>query len=314
MTALNRKLVRELGHTWGQILAIVLVMACGVGAYVMAVNTLGSLRRSQEAYYDRYRFAQVFTRLKRAPDSLAARIALIPGVSQVQTRIVAHATLDVSGMTDPAVARLVSIPDRPTPGLNAIYLRAGRYVEPWRAREVLVSDGFAAAHQLKPGDTLSTVLNGRKHKLRIAGIALSPEFVYQIREGDLLPDDRRYAILWMSQTELAAAFDMRGAFNDVALSLTPDASEPEVILQLDRLTARYGGLGAFGRADQPSHQFVENEMNELRGMASVVPAIFLSVSAFLLHVIMSRMVTAQREQIAAMKAFGYTPWNLAGII
>jgi putative ABC transport system permease protein len=306
LRALDRKLLRDLRQAWGQAVAVALVIACAVAVYVMAVNTLSSLQRSQQAYYDRYQFAHVFAHLKRAPDWLGLRIAAIPGVARVQTRIVQHATLDVPGMADPALGRLVSIPDRPVPGLNSLYLRAGRYIEPGRTGEVLVSEGFASAHRFQPGDTLTAILNGRRQKLRIVGIALSPEYVYQIREGDLLPDDRRFAILWMGRTDLSAAFDMKGAFNDVALTLTPGASEPEVIRQIDCLTARYGGLGAYGRADQSSHEFVQNEMNELRGMARVVPAIFLGVSAFLLNVILSRLIGTQREQIAVLKAFGYT--------
>ena len=310
MRALDRKLVRDLWQLKGQAVAIGLVIASGVAVFVMSLCTLGTLRKTQEAYYERYRFADVFTHLKRAPNSLAERIAGLPGVAQVQTRVVVNVTLDVEGMTEPAVGRLVSVPDRQAPGLNGLYLRSGRYIEPGRDGEVLVSEGFATAHRLRPGDRVLAVINGRRQQLRIVGVALSPEYVYQIREGDVLPDDRRYGVFWMGYTELSSAFDMRGAFNDVALTLESGASEPEVLGRLDRLTEPYGGLGAFGRADQPSHKFVSNEINELRGMALVVPAIFLSVAAFLLNVVLSRLISTQREQIAALKAFGYTRWEI----
>jgi putative ABC transport system permease protein len=306
MTALDRKLFRDLWQIRGQSLAIGLVIACGVATFVMSLSTLASLHRTREAYYDRYRFAQVFAHLKRAPNSLAGRIAEIPGVARVQTRIVEHVTLDVPGLAEPAVGRLISIPDRAAPGLNERYLRGGRYVEPGRDGEVLVSEGFAQAHGLKPGYSVRAILNGRRQRLRIVGVALSPEFVYLIREGDILPDDRRYGVLWVGETELAAAFDMDGAFNDVCMTLEPGASEPEVIRRLDRLLERYGGLGAYGRADQPSHRFISNELKELRGMALVVPTVFLAVASFLLHVVVARLVGTQREQIAALRAFGYT--------
>jgi putative ABC transport system permease protein len=311
MTALNRKLVRDLWQMKGQAVAICLVIACGVATFVMSLCTLSSLRRAQEAYYERYRFAQVFAHLKRAPDALAARIAEIPGVWRVQTRVVEHVTLDVPGLPEPATGRLVSIPDRPgRADLNDRHLRSGRHVEPGRDGEVLVSEGFAQAHRLAPGDSLRAVLNGRLQRLRIVGVALSPEYIYQLREGDLLPDDRRFGVFWMGHAQMAAAFDMLGAFNDVSLTLAPGASEPEVIRRLDRLLAPHGGLGAFGRDDQPSHKFVSNELKELRGMALVVPTIFLLVSAFLLHVVVSRLVQTQREQIAALKAFGYTRYEV----
>jgi putative ABC transport system permease protein len=305
MRALDRKLVRDLWQMKGQALAIGLVIACGIATFVMSLSTLTSLRRTQEVYYERYRFAHVFAHLKRAPQALAGRIAEIPGVTQVQTRTVEHVTLDVPGLAEPAVGRLISTPERPSPGLNDRYLRAGRHLER-RPGEVLVSEGFARAHGLGPGASVWAVLNGRRQRLRVVGVALSPEYIYQIREGDLLPDERRFGVFWMDEAELAAAFDMQGAFNDVCLALAPGAVEAEVIARLDRLLERYGGLGAYGRADQPSHQFIANELKELRGMALVVPTIFLAVAAFLLHVVVARLVGTQREQIAALKAFGYT--------
>jgi putative ABC transport system permease protein len=305
MTALDRKLVRDLWHIRGQALAIALVIACGVATFVMSLSVYASLQGTLDAYYERYRFARVFAHLKRAPESLIERIREIPGVSQVQARVVEHVTLDVPGLDEPGLGRLVSIPDRPQVGLNDRYLRAGRYIEPGRG-EVLVSEGFAEANGLHPGDSVRAVLNGRLQRLRIVGTALSPEYVYQIRDGEIIPDDRRYGVFWMGETELGAAFDMQGAFNDVSLALGPGVSEPEVIRRLDRLLARHGGLGAFGRADQPSHKFMANELQELRGMALVVPSIFLSVAASLLHVVISRLVGTQREQVAALKAFGYT--------
>lgn len=312
MRALDRKLIRDLWQMKGQAIAICLVMACGVATFVMSLSTLGTLQRTRDAYYERYRFGQVFAHLKRAPNALAERIETLPGVAQVQTRVVMNVTLDVEGMAEPAVGRLISIPERQESGLNRLYLRSGRYVEPGREGEVLVSEGFAVAHRLQPGDRIQAILNARRQWLRIVGVALSPEYIYQIREGDILPDDRRFGVFWMGYTELAAAFDMQGAFNDVALTMSPEASEPDVLGRLDRLTAPYGGLGAIGRSDQPSHRFVENEISELRGMGVVAPAIFLSVAAFLLHVVVSRLVNTQREQIAALKAFGYTRGQVAG--
>lgn len=311
MTALNRKLLRDLSQLKGQATAIALVMGCGVATFVLSVSTYRSLDGALATYYDRYRFANVFSHLKRAPNAVAARVADVAGVAQVQARVVVDVTLDVPGMQEPAVGRLVSIPDVPAPGLNRVYLRAGRYVEPGHRGEVLAHESFAAAHGLKPGDTLAAVINGRWQRLTIVGIALSPEYVYAIRPGDAFPDDKRFGVFWMAYSELAPAYDLDGAFNDIAVSLTPKASEPEVIRQIDGLLADYGGAGAYDRSDQTSHKLIDGELTQLRGMASIPPVIFLSVSAFLLNVVMSRLIGLQREQIAVLKAFGYTRAEIA---
>lgn len=308
--AIDRKVLRDLWHLRSQALAISLVMASGVAMYVTMRSTMESLGLTRSTYYERYRFADVFASVKRAPRSLAARIAAIPGVSQVELRIVAEVTLDITGLAEPASGRLISIPERRVPHLNDLYLRRGRYIEPGREGEVLVSEAFAEAHGFEPGDSLSAVINGRRRRLTIAGIALSPEYVYSVRSGDLFPDDKRFGILWMGESPLAAAYDMKGAFNDVSFSLMSGTSVEEVITRLDLLLAPYGGLGAYARADQVSNWFLSEEFNQLRANATVVPAIFLAVAAFLLNVVLARLIGTQRDQIGALKAFGYSHWQI----
>lgn len=310
MTALNRKLLRDLYHLKGQSLAIALVMACGVAAFVNASSTYSSLHGALSVYYERYRFADVFAHVKRAPNWVKYRIADIPGVGQVLTRVVVDVTLDIPGMTEPATGRLVSIPDYPTPGLNDVHLRRGRYVEAGRRGEVLVHESFALAHGLQPGDTIAAIINGRWQKLTIVGVALSPEYVYSIRPGEVFPDDRRFGVFWMANSDLAPAYDLDGAFNDIALTLTPAANELEVIRQLDLITEEYGGAGAYGRSDQLSHKLVDGEISQLRAMSLIPPTIFLAVAAFLLNVVLTRLIGLQREQIAVLKAFGYSRWEI----
>lgn len=309
MNALDQKLLRDLGRLKGQVIAIALIVACGIAALVTMMSAYDSLELTQQTYYDRYRFADVFVSLKRAPDALISRIAEMPGVQQVQTRVVVNVNLDVPGLNEPATGRLISIPDQQTPMLNDLFIRRGRYIEPGRRDEVLVSEAFATANNLDIGDAIGAVINERWQQLRIVGIALSPEYIYAIEGGSLFPDNQRFGILWMNREALATAFDLKGAFNDVALSLMPGANQSEVIFRLDLLFKPYGGLGAYGRKDQISHQLLDSEIQGLSAAAILVPAIFLGIAAFLLNLVLSRLVSTQREQIAVLKAFGYD--NLA---
>jgi putative ABC transport system permease protein len=305
MTPLDRKLIRDLWHLRGQVAAVALVVACGIAAFVAMRSTYHSLLESQAAYYDRYRFADLFAQLKRAPETLAARINDIPGVATTQTRIVANVTLDVPGLNEPARGRIISIPEHQAPLLNDLHLVRGRYVEPGKRDEIIISGAFSAANHLHPGDTLDAVINGRWQRLRIVGVALSPEYVYEIGGGEMFPDSRRFGVLWMSREALGPAFNMDRAFNDVALSLSSGVTESAVIERLDALLDDYGGLGAYGRADQTSHHFISNEIAELQVTSTFIPAVFLGVTAFLLHLVLSRLVATQRDQIAVLKAFGY---------
>jgi putative ABC transport system permease protein len=305
MRVLNRKLLRDLGLLRSQVIAIALVVASGVATVVTTRIAYESLVSSRSAYYARYRFADVFAHAKRAPESLRSRIEAIPGVAAAETRIVADVTLDVPGLTEPATGRLVSLPERREPALNDIYLRRGRRIEPGHRDEVVVSEAFAEANTLEVGDRLGAVLNGRWEELRIVGIGLSPEYIYEIRGTDLFPDPRRFGVIWMSRDALGPAFQMDGAFNDVSLRLASDAIEQDVINRLDGLLERYGGLGAYGRSEQLSDSFISDEIKQNRVFGTILPAVFLGVAAFLLNIVLSRLVATQRDQIAVLKAFGY---------
>jgi putative ABC transport system permease protein len=305
MTALNKKLLRDLWHMRGQLITVALVVACGIATYVTMRGSYESIANAQQLYYSRYRFADVFAQLKRAPNPLEPSIASIPGVSSVQTRIVVEVTLDVPGLQEPALGRLISIPERGTPALNDLCMRRGRYIEPGRRNEVLVSEAFANANHLDLGATIGAVVNGRWEPLHIVGIALSPEYVYEIRGAEVFPDNRRFGVFWMSREALGPSFNMEGGFNDVSLSLSPGASEAEVISRLDNRLEPYGGLGAYGRADQISNRFLSDEIVQDRITGIFIPTIFLAVAAFLIHVVLSRLVHTQRGPIGLLKAFGY---------
>jgi putative ABC transport system permease protein len=306
MRALQRKLFRDLLHMKGQSLAIAAVIGCGIAVFIGAQTTLWSLKSARDAYYDRYRFSAVFASLKRAPLSVIQRVENLPGVATVEPRIVEGVTLDLPDLDEPAVGKIVSLPDRGAPGLNDVHLLRGRLPEPGRTGEILVEEAFAKANGFGPGDSLRAVLNGRLQTLTIVGIALSPEYITTLQPGSLFPDDRRFGIFWMRQRQMEAAFDMEGAFNDLAISLTPGAIEAETIRRLDLLLEDYGGLGSTGRDRHLSHRFVSDELQQLKTMSLIPPSIFLSVAAFLLNVALRRLLTLQREQIAALKAFGYS--------
>lgn len=303
---LTRMLLRDLWHLRGQVIAAALVVACGIGTLVATRGVYQSLLVAQADYYNTYRFADVFAHLKRAPASLAADIGAIPGVAQVRTRVVMDVTLDVPGLAEPATGRLVSIPGTQLPTLNDLHLVRGRWVDAARSDEVIASEAFANANKLEVGARIGAVLNGRWKDLTVVGIALSPEYVYEVGNGMLFPDNKRFGVLWMNHDALAPAFSMEGAFNDVTMSLSAGAEEAEVITRVDRLLEPYGGLSAYGRKDQLSHRFLNDELGEIRIMTTFIPSLFLAVAAFLLYVVLSRLVAMQRSEIGLLKAFGHT--------
>ena len=305
MRALEKKLWRDLWRIRAQAVAIALVMACGIAVMIMTFGSMRSLSESRDAYYDRYRFADVFAQLKRAPLYVADKLTAIPGVASVEPRNVHYVSLHITGLEEPAIGQLVSLPRDGAARNNDIVLRVGRL--PRRGSdEVLMSENLAIAHGFHPGDRVSATMNSRRRVLTIVGIALSPEFIYVLGPGQLVPDDRTFGILWFDRFTLEAAYDLKGAFNNVSIGLMPNASEPEVIAQTDAILSRYGSTGAYGRDDQLSHAFIQQELDQLWIMARLIPPIFLAVAAFLINIIMRRLIELEHEQIGLLKAFGYS--------
>lgn len=308
--SLQKKLWRELWHIRGQALAIALVIIGGVGVCVMSLSTYESLLNTRDNYYRDYQFADIFAGLKRAPNSLKARIEEIPGVANIESRVIAQVNLEVPGFADPVTGLLTSIPDHGQPGINQLHVVSGELPDSRRDNEVLISDAFAEAQNLRAGDYLTIIINGRRRQMNVVGIALSPEHIYQIAPGAMMPDYQRFGVLWMANKPLSVAYDMEGAFNSVVLKLQPGVNSQSVIERLDLLLGRYGGLGAYDREDQLSNTFLKEEFNQLQTMAVLFPVIFLGVAVFLLNVVVTRLIDTQREIIALLKAFGYSNWQI----
>jgi putative ABC transport system permease protein len=310
MTMLAIKLRRDLWSARTQAITIALVMASGLAAFGASLSTYQSLRSMQADYYDRARFAQVFATARRAPAQVEQALLALPGVADAQASLAYDVMLIRDDVLEPMTARIHALPAQGAPRMNRLTLVAGRWLDPATSREVLVNQSFARARGLAPGDHVDMLLNGRRERLTIAGLVLSPEYVLAVHPSG--GDDRSFGIFWMARDRLAAAFSMDGAFNRVALRLTPGASEPQVIAAVDRLLAPYGGTGAYGRAEQMSHQALTQEIGELRVFGLVLPSLFLAISAFLINVVLSRQTGVQRGQIAVLKALGVPAWRIAG--
>jgi putative ABC transport system permease protein len=304
--ALRKKLWRELGGLKGQIVTIALVLASGIASFIMLRGTFDSLERSRDLYYDRYHFADVFLKLERAPESMAERVAALPGVAAIETRIAESVLVPIEGMSKPAYAQLLSLPSGRAPVTNGVHLEQGRLPERGREDEALLLESFAKAHGLLPGHRLPAVIQGKLRRLHIVGIARSPEFVYALRPGAMIADPKRSAVLWMDRTALGRVFQLESGFNELSLRLQPGASEVSVRNALDRLFVPYGGYGAFARKYQLSHRILKGELDQLSGIAGLVPLVFLGVTAFLMRLVLGRLIALSRSSIATLKAIGYS--------
>ena len=306
LSPLDLKLFRDIGKMKGQMLSVSVVMACGLAMMIMARSLILSLESTRDAYYSEHRFADVFCDLKRAPNALRPRLAEIAGVAAVDTRVTGSAKLDIPGLAEPADATVISLPDDRPQQLDLLYLRTGRFPEFGHANEIVIGEAFALAHGFEPGNEIDATIYGARQRLKIVGVALSPEYVFEARPGETLPDNKRFGVFWMNERALADAFQLDGAFNNVIIDVAPGGDPGAVMTEVDRVLAPYGGRVAYGRRDHPSATRLDDELRVLHGLSFAFPAVFLSIAAFMSSAVLTRLIRLQREQIAQLKAFGYS--------
>lgn len=289
-----------------QTITIAIVVAAGVAMFAGSKSSYDSMARARDLFYASTGFAEGFVSLKKAPRSTVPRLAATSGVALVESRITQEAALDFPAEKLPSAGRFISLPEK----LSRLAVRTGKL--PTGTNEVMLSESFALANSLLPGSRLVAVLNGRRQVLRVSGTALSPEFVYIFRPGSFMPDDKHYGILWMTREAMENHFDYGGAFNDVALTFVPGANTRHSLKVIDAVLEPYGGLGAYDRDKLPSYAFLRDEFKQLRTNAFFLPLVFLGVAAFLLHIVATRLIARQREQIASLMALGYSKTEIAG--
>jgi putative ABC transport system permease protein len=314
MKALQTKLWRDLQRLWAQVLTIAVVVAIGVAGFVGMFSVHESLKDSRDRFYRDNHLADVFIHLQRAPVVLRDRLAAIEGVAEVELSVVMDAQIALPDALAPITGRFIGLDlarvHGQRQGLNALSLRSGRWPERGHAMEAVVSDRFAVARQLRPGDRVNAILNGRLQAIHLVGTVVSPEYVFASRGA--APDDKTFGVWWIDHERMTQAFDMQGAFNQAALRLHDTSWQQRVIDQTDRLLDSYGTRGAVGRDQQISSRIVSDELSQLKVMGTVLPSIFLAVSMFILNVVVNRQVATQRSQIAALKALGYTDSAIVG--
>jgi putative ABC transport system permease protein len=309
---LHRKARRDLRRLGLQAVTVALLVASGVGLLVAAWSSYEALKRAKDSFYSDARFADSFADLKRAPRQVLPRIRRLPGVIEIDDRVVLYGRVYQNESV--AMAKLVSLPDSVQPPLNRVHLRMGRLPRVKRNSkneiEVLVHEAFAKAHGLGFGATLRAVSEGKEERFQVVGIGISPDSVYALSGRSPFPDDKRFGIFWVARNHLEEWGGLKDSFNHLAIRHDPTRSK-EIQNRLEHLLRSYGARSVTPRSRQISNLFVEDEIHEQRVSAVIYPTIFLSVAAFLIHIASARWVELQRLQIATLKSLGYSHLRLS---
>lgn len=312
VSVLDRKLLRDLYAARGLLVAVILIMGLGVSAYVANLSLYYNLELSRRSYYAECRMADFWIDIQRFPQTDLERLAQVRGVSELRTRIVRPVTVDLEGVAKPLSGTIISMPANPQPIINNLVLRQGGYFTNLRREEVIISDGFARARNIRPGDRIYVLLNDRRQELVVVGTAISAEFVFARAPGAMIPDKAGYVVMYVKEEFAEETTDMEGAANQIVGLLAPQFKpRPNVVLeQLERLLEPYGEATSTRLAEQESHIQLTSDLEGLRSINLIVPSVFLAVSALILDVLMVRLTQQQRTVVGMLKATGYSNRDL----
>jgi len=313
VSVLHKKLWRDLWRLRASVLAISLIVASGIALMIGALNTIKTIEVTRQVYYDQSGFGDLFANAHRVPRHLRHEIAALPGVRRMDDKVVGAALIDLPSLKVPARGQLISIDPALDGGstLNRVLLDEGRMPMAQADHEVVAHFSFAKATGLELGDEMSVTMRGRRMMLKVVGIGSSADTIYAMPAGSILPDEKGYGIFWVNRDLLDAIYDYEGAFNSLIIDVERDANAEILISRIDQILAPFGGTGSYDRGDHPSNAMLDNEIEQLTNMVRVIPVLFLAIAAFLINVIMGRLVALEREQIGLFKAFGMRERRIA---
>lgn len=310
---LKRKLWRDIKGNYGAYLACISVLVIGLMLYVSFSLVLDSMRTSRENYYREYNFADGFVQIVKGPVGLVDDLLLIDGIEQAAGRVVQDVMVHRPSGEETTTLRLISFEEQKPHmlrQLNSFKLETGRLPVEGQ-KEILVTPAFLTANGYKLGDRIPLIILGREIQFAITGTMESPEYIYEIPNGQMLiADPKVFGIAVVPYNTLAPLFRLEGQINEAVFSLQQGVDFTKVKLAVSRMVKSYGLTRLYPRKNQLSYSMLDQEMDGLKGAAITTPVIFLLVAASIMYIVLRRMIEQQRGQIGVLKAFGLTDWEI----
>lgn len=308
MATLSRKLWRTINSTRGQFIALVVIVTLGVMVYNGMGTAFDNLSRAQQDFYQEENFADYYFQVVKAPASIGNKIEAIAGVRKASGRIQCDVPL-IKEDNDRAVGRLTSYALPMDGEINRLRLLSGRLFTTRTSGsgiEVLIDPQYAAANNIKAGDSITIIAAGKKTSLRVVGTATSPEFIiHALDASNIMPDPETFGIIMMAAEQAEQLLDMPGQVNQIVIKLDPGTDEEIVRQKAEELLKSYGSVGSYPRKDQLSHFMLQAELDGLKINSLYLPLILLLIAAGIQSLILNRLIKSQRPQIGIMKALGY---------
>ncbi|WP_333647867.1 ABC transporter permease [Lacrimispora sp.] len=289
----------------GSFLGAVFIIAIGIFVYAAMMDTLRNLRDQVEHYYENSSMADVFAQVSGIPEVELERLKEIPGISEVSGKMGADVRLLAPSQTDIVTVHLLSYDSSDT--LNQLLFKGVEAGEDG----IYLGTRMAGIYQYETGTPMTLLIDGKSVKLELAGTCYGPEYIYAIPPGGaMIPDGKIYDIACMEKSRMEELTGKRDSMNELGFKLEKGYRYEDVRYQLTDRLQGYGLISLSSRENQASYQMVEGEINELYSMGTVLPILFMSISVFMLYVVLRKMIDRDQSLIGTMKAFGMSDGEL----
>ena len=324
----------------------VLIIGIGIFCYVGVSDTMKNLETQVDTYYDDYGLADIFATVEAIPASDLARLCEIPGIETVSGKLSADLRLLGPDQEELVTVHLMSYdPDdtlnrlriqalRPTTAAESTgEKRTKRNETEDRVDVTLASSSgtdigssalsqagtdalylgsrMAEVYDYPEGTELRIVYDGKVKHLSYAGRCSAPDYIYSIPPGGaMIPDGEVYDIACIDLRDMKDLMGMGDVRNELGFRLKPGYRYEDVRYALRAELERYGLQSLTKRTDQTSYDMVDGELHELMSMCVLLPLIFMSISVFMLYVVLRKMIDQSRPMIGTLKAMGMTDREL----
>lgn len=304
MVVLLKKMFRDFVENKGSYIACIVVISIGLLAFTCFSLLSDNLTKAQEDFYFDYNFADGFIDIHSISYQKVKEIEKLPGIDKASGRIVKDVRL-ISPKGDDVYLRLVSIDTEDQEPINKVKLLEGNFLDK-KSMNIWVDNKFFEVKNLKLGNKLSVIIDGKKKDLTIAGIGQSPEFVYALRNPqDIVPTPETFGIAHVPLDVMKQLFP-ENKINNIIFTLNPGCSYDDLEHDIEAKLKSYGIKSMISREDQVSHLILSQEIEQVGNMAKTMPLLFLAIAGAILYNMLRRKIEEQRTLIGILKALGYS--------
>ena len=299
MKSFRKNVVRCARQNPGSFLGAVFIIAIGIFVYVAMMDTLRNLGDQVQRYYDSSAIADVFAEVSGISEVDLERLKEIPGIEEASGKMAVDARLFAPSQTEIVTVHLLSYD--PIDPLNKLMVKGMGTGKD----SIYLGNRMAGIYGYENGTPLTLMINGKSVKFELVGTCYGPEYIYAIPPGGaMVPDGEIYDIACVEKSRMEELTGKKDSMNELGFRLAKGYTYEDVRYQLmDRLTG-YGLISLSSRENQASYNMVKGEINELYSMGTALPFLFMSISVFMLYVVLKKMIDKDQSLIGTMKSFG----------